>query len=61
MSVSYKFKSSFEKNTLPIDGIHIKLSDLKQAIIDQKKMGKHKNLHYDLQVTNANTMQSKST
>ena len=57
MYVYYKFKSATESNTLAIDGINIKLSDLKEAIIEQKKLGK--NWDYDLQVTNADTKQSK--
>ena len=57
MSVHYKFKSSFEYDTLPVDGVNISLGDLKEAIIHQKRLGRGQ--PYDLQVTNAETQEGK--
>ncbi|XP_064120371.1 E3 ubiquitin-protein ligase RBBP6-like isoform X2 [Macrobrachium nipponense] len=53
MSVHYKFKSAVEYDTLPVDGLNISLGDLKEAIIQQKRLGKGQ--PYDLQITNAET------
>ncbi|KAK8739703.1 hypothetical protein OTU49_003154 [Cherax quadricarinatus] len=53
MSVHYKFKSAVEYDTLPVDGVHISLEDLKEAIIQQKRLGRGQ--PYDLQITNAET------
>ncbi|XP_076053885.1 something that sticks like glue isoform X2 [Oratosquilla oratoria] len=53
MSVHYKFKSSKEFDTLALDGVHISLGDLKEAIIQQKRLGKGQ--AYDLKITNAET------
>lgn len=39
MSVHYRLKSCKDFNTVPIDGIHISVSDLRKAIIQQKKLG----------------------
>lgn len=49
----YKFKSAVEYDTLPVDGVHISLGDLKEAIIQQKRLGRGQ--PYDLQITNAET------
>jgi E3 ubiquitin-protein ligase RBBP6 len=53
MSVHYKFKSALEYDTVTFDGLHISVKDLKNAIIQQKRIGK--NTDFDLQVTNAQT------
>ena len=53
MSVHYKFKSSVEYDTLAVDGVNISLGDLKDGIIQQKRLGRGQ--PYDLQVTNAET------
>uniref|UniRef100_A0A0P4VWE3 DWNN domain-containing protein n=1 Tax=Scylla olivacea TaxID=85551 RepID=A0A0P4VWE3_SCYOL len=53
MSVHYKFKSAVEYDTLPVDGVSISLEDLKEAIIQQKRLGRGQ--PYDLQITNAET------
>lgn len=56
MSVHYKFKSALEYDTVTFDGLHISVKDLKNAIIQQKRIGK--NTDFDLQVTNAQTKES---
>ncbi|XP_022904042.2 E3 ubiquitin-protein ligase RBBP6 isoform X1 [Onthophagus taurus] len=53
MSVHYKFKSALEYDTITFDGLHISVKDLKNAIVQQKRIGK--NTDFDLQVTNAQT------
>ncbi|XP_037073981.1 E3 ubiquitin-protein ligase RBBP6-like [Pollicipes pollicipes] len=53
MSVFYKFASSTEVNTVVFDGVHISVADLKQAIMDQKKLGR--GTDFDLIVTNSQT------
>ncbi|KAF2901172.1 hypothetical protein ILUMI_05015 [Ignelater luminosus] len=53
MSVHYKFKSALEYDTVTFDGLHISVRDLKNAIMQQKRIGK--NTDFDLQVTNAQT------
>ena len=53
MSVHYKFKSAVEYDTLPVDGVHISVADLKDAIIQQKRLGRSH--AYDLHITNAET------
>ncbi|XP_044252807.1 E3 ubiquitin-protein ligase RBBP6 isoform X2 [Tribolium madens] len=53
MSVHYKFKSALEYDTVTFDGLHISVKDLKNSIIQQKRIGK--NTDFDLQVTNAQT------
>ena len=53
MSVHYKFKAAIGYDTLPVDGINISLLELKEAIIQQKHLGKGR--HFDLQITNAET------
>ena len=55
MSVHYKFKSAMEYDTLPLDGVNISLEDLKEAIIEQKRLGNGKRKPFDLQITNAET------
>ena len=57
MSVHYKFKSSKNQyDTIHFDGLYITLGDLKQNIIQQKKLGKSND--YDLQVINSQTNES---
>lgn len=58
MSVHYKFKSALEYDTVTFDGLHISVKDLKNAIIQQKRIGK--STDFDLQVTNAQTKEGKS-
>lgn len=53
MSVHYKFKSALEYDTVTFDGLHISVKDLKNAIIQQKRIGR--STDFDLQVTNAQT------
>ncbi|KAF5299439.1 hypothetical protein FQA39_LY11585 [Lamprigera yunnana] len=53
MSVHYKFKSALEYDTVTFDGLHISVRDLKNAIMQQKRIGK--NTDFDLQITNAQT------
>ncbi|CAG9824598.1 unnamed protein product [Phaedon cochleariae] len=53
MSVHYKFKSALEYDTVTFDGLHISVKDLKNSIIQQKRIGK--STDFDLQVTNAQT------
>ena len=62
MSVHYKFKSAVEYNSIPVDGFTINLKDLKEAIINQKHLGKgqlkrvgKKIQGFDLKITNAET------
>lgn len=57
MSVHYKFKSGKEFNTITFDGTFIPLSELKQQIITQKKLGK--STDFDLEITNASSEQGK--
>ena len=56
-SVHYKFRSSLEYDTLSFDGPSISLSDLRDAIMVQKKFGK--NSDFTLEVTNAQTKEGK--
>ena len=37
--IHFKFKSSIDYEKLTFDGLHISLSDLKEAIMKQKKIG----------------------
>lgn len=53
MSVHYKFKAALDFSTVTFDGIHISVADLKEAIIEQKKLAK--NADFDLQIMNAQT------
>ena len=53
----YKFKSALEYDTITFDGLHISVKDLKNSIIQQKRIGK--NTDFDLQVTNAQTKEGK--
>lgn len=57
MSVHYKFKSALEYDTVTFDGLHISVKDLKNAIIQQKRIGR--STDFDLQVTNAQTKEGK--
>ncbi|XP_065065876.1 E3 ubiquitin-protein ligase RBBP6-like [Rhopilema esculentum] len=52
-SIHYKFRSSLEYDTLTFDGPSISLSDLRDAIMVQKKIGK--NPDFFLEITNAQT------
>lgn len=57
MSVHYKFKSALDFDTITFDGLHISVSDLKKAIMQQKRLGK--TAEFDLQITNAQTKEGK--
>lgn len=57
MSVHYKFKSALEYDTVTFDALHISVKDLKNAILQQKRIGK--STDFDLQVTNAQTKEGK--
>ena len=56
-SIHYKFRSSLEYDTLTFDGPSISLSDLRDAIMVQKKIGK--NPDFFLEITNAQTKEGK--
>lgn len=58
MSVHYKFKSALEYDTVTFDGLHISVKDLKNSILQQKRIGK--STDFDLQVTNAQTKEGTS-
>lgn len=58
MSIHYKFKSAIDYDTITFDGLHISVSDLKKAIVHQKKLGRATD--FDLTITNAQTNESKS-
>ena len=51
MSVHYKFKSTKDFSTVPVDGIHISLQDLKEAIVEQAKISRNQ----DVIIRNAET------
>jgi E3 ubiquitin-protein ligase RBBP6 len=51
-SVHFQFKSAKEFSTVSFEGSYISLSELKKAIIAQKKLAK---ADFDLQITNAQT------
>ncbi len=53
MSVHYKFKSGKEKHSVVFDGLHISVADLKKAILEQRKIGKNRDL--DLQISSTQT------
>lgn len=55
--IHYKFRSALEYDTITFDGLSISLADLKHSIITQKKFGK--STDFDLEVTNAQTKESK--
>lgn len=57
MSVHYKFKSALDYDTVTFDGLHISVGDLKAAISQQKRIGKTSD--FDLEITNAQTKESK--
>ena len=50
MSVRFKFKNDKEFSTIPCDGFHISVRDLKRAIIRMKRLGRVTD--FDLDVTN---------
>ena len=56
-SIHYKFRSSLEYDTITFDGQSISLSDLREAIMKQKKIAKSPN--YTLEITNAQTKEGK--
>lgn len=53
MSVRYKFKNDLEYGTLPCDGFHISVRDLKRAIVRAKKLGRVTD--FDLKISNSQT------
>ncbi|XP_060522981.1 E3 ubiquitin-protein ligase RBBP6 isoform X2 [Cylas formicarius] len=55
MSVHYRFKSALEYDTITFDGLHISVKDLKNSIIQQKRIGK--STDFDLRITNAQTQE----
>lgn len=57
MSVHYKFKSALDFDTVTFDGLHITVSELKKAIIFQKRLGK--TTDFDLKITNAQTKEGR--
>jgi hypothetical protein len=59
MAVYYKFKSAKDYDTVVFDASAISVADLKNAIIEQKKLGK--TADFDLAITNAQTNQGMLT
>mgnify|MGYP002775343651 CR=1 FL=1 len=57
MSVHYRFKSALDYDTITFDGLHISVKDLKNSIIQQKRIGK--STDFDLRITNAQTQEGK--
>ena len=57
MSVHYKFRSVKNYDTIPFEGSVISVGDLKQAIIEQKKLGKAND--FDLKFSNAQTKEGR--
>lgn len=55
MSVHYRFKSALEYDTITFDGLHISVKDLKNSIIQQKRIGR--STDFDLRITNAQTQE----
>lgn len=55
MAIHYKFKSGKDFHSVPIDGAFIPLSELKQEIIAQKKLGK--STDFDLEITDVSSGQ----
>ncbi|CRL04444.1 CLUMA_CG017529, isoform A [Clunio marinus] len=53
MSVYYKFNSELNFSYVGFDGLHISVSDLKKAILHQKRLGK--TADFDLLISNAQT------
>jgi E3 ubiquitin-protein ligase RBBP6 len=53
MAVHFKFKSAKDFDSIALDGNFIALADLKQAIVQEKNLGK--GADFDLVVTNAQT------
>jgi len=51
MSVHYKFKAAIDYSTLPVDGMHISVEDLIEAIMDQKKLSR--NHPFELEISDA--------
>lgn len=56
--VHYKFSSKLNYDTVTFDGLHISLCDLKKQIMGREKL---KAADCDLQITNAQTKEGKST
>ena len=55
--IHFKFKSSLDYEKLTFDGLHISLSDLKEAIMKQKKIGSVN--QYTLSVKDAQSKKGK--
>ncbi|XP_076250053.1 uncharacterized protein LOC143189929 isoform X2 [Rhynchophorus ferrugineus] len=55
MSVHYRFKSALEYDTITFDGLHISVKDLKNSILQQKRIGR--STDFDLLITNAQTQE----
>jgi len=53
MSVHYKFKAAIDYSTLPVDGMHISVEDLIEAIMEQKKLSR--NYPFELVISDAET------
>ena len=57
-SIYYKFRSSLDYDTITFDGQNISLSELRDAIMGQKKI--KKSTEYALEITNAQTKEGKN-
>ena len=57
MSVHYKFKAAIDYSTLPVDGMHISVEDLIEAIMEQKKLSR--NYPFELVISDAETHKGK--
>ena len=57
--IHFKFKSSLDYEKLTFDGLHISLSDLKEAIMKQKKIGSVN--QYTLSVKDAQSKKGEKT
>ena len=57
-SIHYKFRSSTDYDTITFDGQATSLSDLRDAIMKQKKIAKSP--AYTLEITNAQTKEGKT-
>ena len=57
-SIHYKFRSGLEYDTITFDGPAISLNDLREAIMQQKKIQKSPALE-TLEITNAQTKEGK--
>ena len=59
MAVHYKFKSAKDYDTIQFEGSVISVGDLKQRIIEQKKLDKAKD--FDLKFSNVESKEGKNT